>query len=86
MKMKSFRLLITVIAVGLFLNSCSNNTTESKSGTTRNDSAKETFSLNSLVKESKQIPDSVIALLNAQHHHFKVFEGGLCRVHSQSLQ
>jgi quercetin dioxygenase-like cupin family protein len=72
--MKSLRLLISVIAGGLILNSCSNNKTENNPGTTFKDSTKETFSLNSLVEESKQIPDSVIAQLNAQHHHFKVLE------------
>ncbi len=73
--MKELR-LITVIAVGLILNSCSNNKTENKSDTTLKDSTKETFSLNSLVTESKQIPDSIIAKLNAQHHQFKVLERG----------
>src|SRR6266487_5075360 len=72
--MKALRLLITVIVGGLILNSCSNNKTENKSDTTLKDSTKETFSLNSLVKESKQVPDSIIAALNAQHHNFKVLE------------
>jgi len=72
--MKLLRLLISVIAGGLILNSCSNNKTENNPGTTFKDSTKETFSLNTLVEESKQIPDSVIAQLNAQHHHFKVLE------------
>ena len=72
--MKALKLLITVIAFGLILNSCSNNKTESKSNTSHNDSTKETFSLNSLVEEFKQVPDSIIATLNAQHHNFKVLE------------
>ena len=72
--MKALRLLITVIAVGLILNSCSSNKTENKSDTTLKDSTKETFSLNALVEESKQVPDSIIAALNAQHHNFKVLE------------
>jgi len=70
--MKSLNVLIAVIAVALILDSCSNNKTENKPGT--KDSTKETFSLKSLVVESKQIPDSVIAALNAQHHSFKVIE------------
>ena len=72
--MKALRLLITVIAIGLTLNSCSNNKTVNKSDTTLKDSTKETFSLKALVGESKQVPDSIIAALNAQHHNFKVLE------------
>src|SRR5258705_8599319 len=72
--MKVLKVLIAVIAVALILDSCSNNKTENKPGTTSKDSTKETFSLKSLVVESKQIPDSVIAALNAQHHSFKVIE------------
>ncbi len=72
--MKALRLLITVIAIGLTLNSCSNNKTVNKSDTTLKDSTKETFPLNALVEESKQVPDSIIAALNAQHHNFKVLE------------
>lgn len=72
--MKSLSVFIAVISVALILDSCSNNKMENKPGTTFNDSTKETFSLKSLVVESKQIPDSVIAALNAQHHGFKVIE------------
>jgi hypothetical protein len=72
--MKSLNVLIAVIAVAIILDSCSNNKTDNKPGTTSKDSTKETFSLKSLVVESKQIPDSVIAALNAQHHSFKVIE------------
>lgn len=72
--MKTSTLLITGIAIGLILNSCSNNKTEIKSVTTPKDSVKETFSLSSLVEESKQVPDSIISALNAQHHQFKVLE------------
>lgn len=72
--MKPLRLLITLIAIGLLLGSCSSNKTENKSGTALKDSTKETFSLNSLVEESKQVPDSIISALNAQHHGLKVLE------------
>ena len=72
--MKALRLLITVIAGGLILNSCSNNKSENKSDTVLKDSTKETFSLKGLVEEFKQVPDSIIAALNAQHHNFKVLE------------
>src|SRR6266446_702264 len=72
--MKKLGLLITAIGVGLILNSCSNNNTGNKPETAVKDSTKETFSLKGLVQESKQVPDSVIAALNAQHHSFKVIE------------
>ena len=65
---------LAIIAVGLFLNSCSNSNTENQSNSTGKDSTKEMFSLKTLVKESKQVPDSIIAALNAQHHSFKVLE------------
>ncbi len=72
--MKAFRLFIAVLAGGLILNSCSKNKAENKLGTTLKDSTKETFSLNGLVEEFKQVPDSIIAALNAQHHNFNVLE------------
>lgn len=73
---KVFRLLITVVAGGLILNSCSNNKTESKSDTILKDSTKETFSLKALVEEKKHLPDSAMVLLHAQHHSHKVLGGG----------
>ena len=36
--------------------------------------SKETFSIAGLVPEDKQVPDSIIARLNAQHHQLKVLE------------
>lgn len=72
--MKAWRLFITPIATGLILSSCSNNNTESKTDASLKDPTKETFSLNSLVEETKQVPDSIISALNAQHHSFKVLE------------
>jgi quercetin dioxygenase-like cupin family protein len=38
------------------------------------DQTKETFSIATLVDETKTVPDSIIAALNAQHHSFKVLE------------
>lgn len=70
------RLIFLIVATGLTvtLGSCANNTTENKSVTTLVDSTKETFPMKFLVKEDKQMADSVMALLNAQHHQLKVLE------------
>ena len=68
------KLLILIIIAGLTLSSCADNKKENKSVSTLVDSTKETFSMKFLVKEDKQIADSVIALLNAQHHQMKVLE------------
>jgi len=56
------------MAIGFCLAACSKNPGDGR------DPAKETFSLATLVDEKKQPPDSVIAMLNAQHHNFKVLE------------
>lgn len=66
---------ISLIGVGLalLLNACS-NPTENKQAAIAGEKTKETFSISNLVKENKQAPDSVIAALNAQHHHLKVLE------------
>ncbi len=66
--------LIILFVAGLYITACTNQTTENKSATTTGDSTKETFPMTFLVKEDKQIADSVIALLNAQHHQLKVLE------------
>ena len=66
--------VITAIVIGLILNACSNNSSENKSDSISQDKTKETFSLKTLVEEEKQIPDSTIALLHAQHHPHKVLE------------
>lgn len=42
--------------------------------TTGSSPTKETFSISNLVIEDKQVPDSVITKLNAQHHQLKVLE------------
>jgi quercetin dioxygenase-like cupin family protein len=73
-KMKKQLLPVVTMGLCLILNSCSNNKTETAPGTTTGDQTKETFSIVNLVKESKQVPDSIIAQLNAQHHQFKVLE------------
>jgi quercetin dioxygenase-like cupin family protein len=65
---------IILISAGIFLNSCTNNKEENKPVTTLRDSTKETFSMKFLVKEDKHVVDSVIALLNEQHHQLKVLE------------
>ncbi|MDP9229969.1 MAG: cupin domain-containing protein [Bacteroidota bacterium] len=72
--MKKLKLLSAVTGFGLILNSCANNKAENNSGTTSGDQTKETFSISNLVKEDKQVPDSIITLLNAQHHQLKVLE------------
>ena len=72
--MKKQGLFIILIGLGLLLNSCSNNKEDKNSGTTTSNQTKETFSISNLVKEDKQVPDSVIAALNAQHHQLKVLE------------
>ena len=63
-----------IITICITLYSCSGNKTEKDKGTDTGEQTKETFSISNLVKENKQAPDSVIAQLNAQHHHLKVFE------------
>jgi len=68
------KLLILIISAGLTLNSCTDSKTENKPAATLVDSTKEIFPMKFLVKEDKQIADSVIALLNAQHHQMKVLE------------
>ena len=72
--MKQQPMLIMLIALGSFLNSCSNNKKETSSTTTSGSNTKETFSISGLVKEDKIVPDSIIMALNAQHHQLKVLE------------
>ena len=74
--MKKHLLESLVIGIILILASCSNEKTENDSASTPVDQTKETFSISNLVKENKQVPDSVIAKLNAQHHQLKVLERG----------
>ena len=72
--MKILRLVICFFAASLSLAACTANEPESKVAALPKDAAKEIFSISTLVKENTQVPDSVIAALNAQHHHFKVLE------------
>ena len=72
--MRKQPILIILIGLGLLANSCSNNKEEKNSAATAGDQTKETFSISGLVKEDKQVPDSVIVQLNAQHHQLKVLE------------
>ena len=72
--MRKQPILVTLISAGLLLNSCSNNKEENKPDTTPGDRTRETFPMKFLVKEDKQLADSIIALLNAQHHQLKVLE------------
>lgn len=65
---------ILLSVTGLFLLSCSGNKKDTGSGTTVKANTKETFSISTLVKEEKTVPDSVVAALNAQHHQLKVLE------------
>lgn len=67
-------ILITMISAGFITNSCTDSKMKDTSASMPGDSTKETFSMQFLVKEDKQIADSVIAALNAQHHQLKVLE------------
>jgi len=72
--MKKIKILNATIGLVLILNACSNNKTGSNTTSTTSDQTKETFSIAGLVQENKQPPDSIIAMLNAQHHQLKVLE------------
>jgi quercetin dioxygenase-like cupin family protein len=72
--MTPFTSFTTVIAIGFTLIACSSNNSDSSDNATSGDPTKETFSINTLVEELKQSPDSVIAQLNRQHHNLKVLE------------
>ncbi len=58
---------------GIMMNSCSENEGPKESQANAS-TTKETFSISNLVEENKQVPDSIIAGLNAQHHQLKVLE------------
>src|SRR5688572_14154637 len=77
--MKKCNSLSFLFGLGLALAACSDvqeKTHQEKKETkvSTSDSTKETFSLKNLVPEKKQVPDDVIAKLNAQHHQLKVLE------------
>jgi quercetin dioxygenase-like cupin family protein len=67
-------ILFLLIGAGLFLSSCKDDKNEPGADPTDADNKKETFPMTFAVEEDKQIADSVIALLNAQHHQLKVLE------------
>jgi quercetin dioxygenase-like cupin family protein len=74
--MKILLSLLVVISVTCFF-SCSSNDeeTHSQNGEPHShDYAKETFSIDGLVDEVKNVPDSIMAYLHAQHHSHKVLE------------
>ena len=72
--MRNQFILILLFVAGQFLLSCSGNKKEPIAATTQEGNTKETFSISSLVKENKTVPDAVVAALNAQHHQLKVLE------------
>ncbi len=74
--MKKHLLESLIIGIIITLGSCSNEKKENDSASTSVDQTKETFSISNLVEENKQVPDSVIAKLNAQHHQLKVLGRG----------
>ncbi len=67
-------ILTILISSVLLFHSCTNNKEKNKPVVTKGDNTKETFPMQFLVKEDKQVPDSVIQLLNAQHHQLQVLE------------
>lgn len=68
------QILILLISSVVFFHSCTGNKEKNEQTATMGDNTKETFPMQFLVKEDKQVADSVIALLNAQHHQLKVLE------------
>ena len=72
--MKIQSLLMMLIGLALLLNGCSNQKADNNADTPAVDKTKEIYSILNLVKENTIIPDSVIRLLNAQHHQLKVLE------------
>lgn len=73
-KMKNFKSFTTAIVMGIVLISCSDNGSEMQAEANEQDRTNETFSLENLVDEEKETPDSVIASLHAQHHSHNVLE------------
>ena len=74
LKMKKHLFSFATISLCFLFYSCSDTTSESDRAGVKNDQTKETFSIANLVTEDKQVPDSIIAGLNAQHHQLKVLE------------
>jgi len=72
--MKKQLLPFAIMWLAFITCSCSDTKTETGVSSGTNNTTKETFSIANLVTENKQVPDSVIARLNAQHHQLKVLE------------
>ena len=64
-----YLLILTIFSFG----ACTVKTEKTET-VTNGDLTKETFSIENLVEEQKQAPDSIIIALNAQHHQLKVLE------------
>src|SRR5688572_12770694 len=72
--MKKQLLPFAIMWLAFITSSCSDTKTDAGVSSGTNNTTKETFSIANLVTENKQVPDSVIAQLNAQHHQLKVLE------------
>lgn len=70
--MRKNKALLLLVALYILLNACSDSKEKKNTETSNGNSTKETFSINNLVKEHIQAPDSIIERLNAQHHQLKV--------------
>jgi quercetin dioxygenase-like cupin family protein len=67
--MKSQYKILLLSIIALIVCACSPSPYKDNTG-----SARETFSISGLVDEKKDVPDSIIRALNAQHHQLKVLE------------
>ena len=73
--MKKHRSHFVCIPIFIFIAACSGNKQEPGTpNVSGKDLTKETFSISTLLPESKVVPDSMIMALNAQHHQLKVLE------------
>ena len=73
--MKKQRSHFVCIPIFIFIAACSGNKQEPGTpNVSGKDLTKETFSISTLLPESKVVPDSMIMALNAQHHQLKVLE------------
>lgn len=72
--MRKNKAIFLLVVLSIWLNACSDSKENKIAETSNGDLTKETFSINNLVKENKQVPDSIIERLNAQHHQLKVLE------------
>jgi quercetin dioxygenase-like cupin family protein len=72
--MRKKTVMTILVAAALLLQACSETGEKKETTTAGGNTIKETFSISNLVTENKQVPDSIIAGLNAQHHQLKVLE------------